>query len=126
MAAIADGHILEPPVDHKINQHGNGENAVGDEILLEPIEHRADQRADNDDRQADLRIEILADVEIRSGAYRATVNGAVAANFVADIEPHLFSTSTTSDQRLRIGGVHRQTGVALRTLRDDFHRLPDC
>src|SRR5439155_11584604 len=53
VAAIAHGDIAETPVDDKINQCGKRENAVGDKVSTEPVEAGADERADDDDREAD-------------------------------------------------------------------------
>ena len=33
VAAVADGQILQPPVDDQIDERGAAEDAVGDEIL---------------------------------------------------------------------------------------------
>ena len=71
VAAIADGQVLQPAVDDEIDQRGGGEDAVGDEVAAEPVEDAADRRADDDDREPDLRIEVLADVEVARPADRA-------------------------------------------------------
>ena len=44
VAAVADGEILQPAVDDQIDERRGGEDAVGDEIALEPVEDRADRR----------------------------------------------------------------------------------
>ena len=43
VAAIADGQNLETAIHRQIDQRGAAENAVGDQIQLEPVEDRADQ-----------------------------------------------------------------------------------
>ena len=49
VAAVTDGEIFQPAVDHQINQRGGGEDAVRDQIAAVPIKHSADERADDDD-----------------------------------------------------------------------------
>src|SRR5262249_41729742 len=43
VAAIADGEILEPPVDNQVDERGGGEDAVGDQVAAVPVEAGADQ-----------------------------------------------------------------------------------
>jgi hypothetical protein len=50
------------------------ENAVCDEILAKPVEHRADERADDDNGETQLRVEILPDVEIAAEADRTDIH----------------------------------------------------
>ena len=38
VAAVADREILEAPVDDQVDERRGGEDAVGDEIALEPVE----------------------------------------------------------------------------------------
>ena len=46
-------------------------DAVRDEVALEVVEDAADAGADDDDRQAELRVEVFADVEVAARAHRA-------------------------------------------------------
>ena len=111
VTAVADGQILQPSVDNEIDERRRGENAVGDQVAAEPVEHSADQRADDDDRQSDLRIEVLSDVEVSAAADRAPIDGAIGLDRVADVErsgisrpqpPHLMAAGASL-------GADRQT-----------------
>src|SRR4051812_29633094 len=74
VAAIAHRQILQPSVDRQIDQRRRRENAVGDEIAAEPVEAGADQRADDDNREPQLGIEILAQVEVAAFTDRAAID----------------------------------------------------
>src|SRR6266566_189391 len=101
VAAVADGDVPEPSVDDEIDQRGGAENPVRDEILAEPVEHAARQRADDDDREADFRIEVLADVEIAAAADRTAIYGAILAHAVADRNRSLRAAPAALDRRRR-------------------------
>ena len=72
------------PVDPQDYDRREREDAVGDEIFAEPVEAGADQTATDDDRQSELGIEILADVEVPARADRTRVNARVAAKTLAE------------------------------------------
>src|SRR5215831_9432936 len=80
MTAVTHRHFLQASIDHEIDQRGERQDAVRDEVALEPVEHRADRRADDDDREADLWIEVLAHVEITACAHRARVYDFISTN----------------------------------------------
>src|SRR5205807_4963037 len=68
VAAVADRHITETAVHDQIDEHRKRQNAVGDQVAAEPVKDRADERADDNDREAHLRIEVLPDVKIPAAA----------------------------------------------------------
>ena len=108
VAAVADGQILQPAVDEQIDQRGGGEDAVGDEIALEPVERRADHDADDHDGEAHLRIEVLAAVEVGAAADGAAID--VAAR------PHRVPT--------HVSGMSRPHPPHLITARRSARRSP--
>jgi hypothetical protein len=114
------------PYDDEIDEDGGGENAVGDEIAALPVESRADQRADDHQRQTLLRIEILARVEVAAGTDRAAIDGAILADSVAELQRNFPAASTAADRLRRRRGVDRQRRVALRTLDDELHHTGTC
>src|SRR5207253_6772330 len=70
VAAIADRQIFQSTVDKQIDEHGAGENAVRQEIAAEPVEGAADKRANDDDGQSHLGIEIFSTVEVGAVTHR--------------------------------------------------------
>src|SRR5207253_3653026 len=70
VAAIADRQILQSTVDKQIDEHGAGENAVRHEIAADPVEGAADKRANDDDGQSHLGIEIFSTVEVGAVTHR--------------------------------------------------------
>src|SRR3954452_13439652 len=48
VAALADRHVLETTVDDEIDERRRAQDAVGDQVLAEPVEPGADQGADDD------------------------------------------------------------------------------
>src|SRR5687767_8163257 len=85
VAPIADRDIAEAPVDEQIDQRGASEDAVGDQIFCKPVEDGADEGADDDDREADFGIEVLADVEVAAAAYGTNIDTRIAAHRVAEV-----------------------------------------
>src|SRR5579872_3856201 len=120
MASVADGEILQTAVHDQIDQRRRRENRIGNEIAAEPVEHRTDCRADNDDRQADLRIEILARVEVAAATYRATINRAIFDEHRREFERDLASAAAALDRGRLVARAHREAGVARRTFRNDL------
>ena len=80
-----------------------GENAVGNQVALEPVEARADDDADDDNRQAQLRIEVLAAVEVGAAAHRTAID-ALAARSDSEMDsgmsrphpPHLIAAGASA------------------------------
>src|SRR5262249_54027676 len=123
VAAIADGDVLEPAVDDEIDERGGTENAVRDEILAEPVKDGADQCADNDHGEADLRIEVFPRVEVAAGAYGTAIDRPIAAYGVGHRQRNHAPAAAALDGRRCVDGADRKSGVAFRTLRHDLHRL---
>ena len=122
VASIADGDIAEAAVDEQIDQRRAAQDAVGDQIFPEPVEDRADQRADDDDREADFGIEVLADVEVGAAANRTHVDARVAAKRVAERQRQHMTAAAALDRLGRFGGAHGQPRVAFRAMGDDLHQ----
>src|SRR5215471_4111681 len=59
VATIADCQLGQPAVHNQVDDNSAAKNAVGDQVEAEPVERGADERADDDDREADLRVEVL-------------------------------------------------------------------
>ena len=118
VAAVADGDVLQPPVHDQIDQRRGREDAVRDQIAAEPVEAGADQGADDDDGEADLRIEILADVEIGAVADGAAIDRAIFAQRRRDVQRDRPAAAAALDLVRRVRGVNRQTGVAPQLAQD--------
>src|SRR6185436_5222242 len=58
VASIAYGDVPQTAVDDQVDERGGRKDAVGNEVFAKPVEHGADERADDNDRQPHLRIEI--------------------------------------------------------------------
>src|SRR5262245_23645055 len=116
MTAVAHRHFLQAPVDDEIDERGNREDAVRDEITLEPVEQRADRRADDDDRQADLGVEVLADIEITAGAHRTLVDDFIGTNRRRPRHWYRASAVATTNHVRRAQRIHRKARIALRAL----------
>ena len=114
VAPVADGDVFQPRVDHEIDHHGAGQDAVRNEIAAQPVERAADGRADDDDREADLRIEILPRIEIGARTDRASIDGAVRANRGGDGQRDLPAAAAAPDVRRRIGSTKRKRRVTFR------------
>src|SRR5262249_23502258 len=121
VAAVAYRHVLQLAVDDEIDQRGPGQDAVGNEIAAEPVEGGAYQPADDDDRQPDFRIEILANVEVRTLADRASIDRAILCHRAGHVQRDVASAAAARDASRTIGGIDGQTGVALRTLHENVH-----
>src|SRR2546425_1903887 len=121
VTAVADGEVLQSAIHDEIDERRRPENAVRDQIAAEPVEARADERADDDDGEADLGIEVLADVEIGAGTDRTAIDGGVGAHRLADRQRDFTAAAAAFDRRRRILRVNRQTRIAFRTLREDLH-----
>src|SRR5262245_11838481 len=74
VAAITHGDIFQPAVDDEIDERDGREDAVRDEVAVEPIKDGAHDSAGHDDRHTDGWIEILPDVEVRSAAHWTSVD----------------------------------------------------
>ena len=122
VASIADRDIAEAPVDEQVDQRGASEDAVGNQIFPKPVEDGADERADDDDREADFGIEVLADVEVAAAAYGTDIDTRIAAHRVAEVQRQHVSAAAALDGLWRVGGAHEQPRVALRAVRDDPHQ----
>src|SRR5262249_19166271 len=96
-AAVAPRHVLQTTVTTATDHGSDGQNAVGDEIAAEPVEAGADERADDDDRQPDLWIEVLANVEVRALADRASIDGAILGHGARHVQSDVASAAATLD-----------------------------
>jgi len=121
VTAVADGEVLQSAIHDEIDERRRPENAVRDQIAAEPVEAGADERADDDDGEADLGIEVLADVEIGTGTDGTAIDGGAGAHRPGDRQRDFASAATARDRRRHISGVNRQTRIAFRTLREDLH-----
>jgi hypothetical protein len=121
MAAIADGEVFEPAVDNEIDEGRGGQQAVRDYVAAKPVEHRADGRAGDDDREPDLGIEVLSRVEVRALTHRTRVDARIVTNGLADRQLDVAAASPAADRRGCLSGIDRQAGVACRTLREYVH-----
>ena len=126
MAAVADRQVLQPPVDREIDQRGSAKDGVGDQIAAEPVEGRADQRTGDDDGETEFRIEILAQVEVAAVTHGTTIDRAAGAHRIGHRQRDVAATPAARDDVGRVARVDGQAGVALRTFREDFHRLQIC
>src|SRR6185436_19871910 len=99
VAPVTDRHLLEPPVDDEVDERGRCENAVRDQVAAEPVERSTDHRADDDDREADFRIEVLARVKIRALAHWTYVHRTVGADRVAERQRDGTTASAARDFR---------------------------
>src|SRR5215831_3074432 len=121
MTAVTHRHFLQASIDHEIDQRGERQDAVRNEVALEPVEHRADRRADDDDREADLWVEVLADVKISAGAYRTLVDDLVGADSRRPGHRYRASAVPTADRVRRARRLHREARITLRTLGEHIH-----
>ena len=112
VTAVADGQDREPAVDRQVDEHCDAQQAVRNQIAAEPVEHGADERADHDDGEADLGIEVLARVEIAALTDRTDVDGIVVTKFRADGERNLAAASSAADGGGPVNGINRQAGIA--------------
>src|SRR5438105_2419076 len=122
VAAVADRHITEAPVHDQIDEHRERQNAIGDQVAAEPVEDRADERADDDDGEAHLRVEVLPDVKIGAAAHGTDIDLRVGRQRAAERQWNFASAPAASDRRRRVAGAHRKPGIALRTLRENIHQ----
>ena len=122
VAAVADRQVLQPAVDDEIDQRGGGKNAVRDEIAAEPVEHPADQRADDHHGQPDLGIEILAAVKVGAVTHRTAIHGAIEPERLADLERDVAAAASARDRRRLFVAADRQARVARRTSGEDVQR----
>src|SRR5215467_9339168 len=116
MTAITHRYFLQPSVNHEIDERGEREDAVRDDVTFEPVEHRADRRADDDDREADLWIEVLTNVEIAACAYRTLVHDFIGTDACRPRHRHVSSAVATGNQLRRARCVDRKARVTLRAL----------
>src|SRR5262245_12433022 len=121
MTAVAHRDIAEPSVNDQIDEHGERQNAVCDQIASEPIERGADARTENHHREANLGIEVLSDVKIGPTADRTRVDFGIGPHGLAERQWNLTAAPPASDGIRRLGGIDREAGVALRALGDDVH-----
>ena len=121
MAAIADGEVFEAAVDNEIDECRGGQQTVRDQVAAEPVEHRADGRAGDDDREPGFGIEVFSRVEVRALTYRAGVDARVVTNRLADRQLDVGAAAPAADRRGCFSGIDRQTGIACRTLREYVH-----
>jgi hypothetical protein len=98
VAPIADGDISKAAIDNQIYQSGAGENAIRNQILTKPVEDAADHRADDDDRQTQRGIEVLAYVEVVSCANRTDVDPGIGAQGLGKREPNDMTAAAASDR----------------------------
>ena len=121
VAAIADCHVAQAAVHEQVDERGPPQDAVGDQIFPEPVEDRANQRADDDDREPDLRIEVFADVEVRATANRTRIDTRIAAERVAECERQDVAAAPALDRLGSFGRAHGQSCIAFGAVRDNFH-----
>ena len=120
VAAIADRQIFQSTVDKQIDEHGAGENAVRYEIAAEPVEGAADDRADDDDGQPDLGIEILSTVEVGPVTDRAAIDFPIRAHRVADLQGDVAPAASASDRGRLFVPADRQARIAFRASGEDL------
>ena len=121
VASIADGDISQTTIDDQIDQRRTGENAIRDQVLTKPVEDAADHCTDDDDRQTQFGIEVLANVEIVACANRADVDTCIVAQGLGKREPYDMAAAAASDRLGRVGSADGQTCIAFGTMCDDRH-----
>src|SRR4051812_19258235 len=112
MAAVAHGDEPDESIDDEIDEHNAAKHRVRNDVAVEPVEYGADHGAERDDRDADLRIEVLADVKISARADGTSIDGVIGSEILGHVERNGRAAAAALDCRRAIRGGDRQTGPA--------------